>query len=75
MVPMRACMVARLEFINGALSGYRTMFDSSAGSFCSVLDRLACFGRGFLYCFLSFVDWTLIFGSQCEAYASRKNDD
>jgi hypothetical protein len=51
-------------FANGAFGGLRTVFDGFACSFCTMLNRLPRFGRGFLYSLAGLFDWTLILSAQ-----------
>ena len=51
-------------FANGAFGGLRPMFDGVARGFCTMLNRLPRFGRGFLNRLASFFDWPLILSAQ-----------
>jgi hypothetical protein len=51
-------------FANGAFGGLRPMFDGFARGFCTMLNRLPRFGRGFLNRLASFFDWPLILSAQ-----------
>jgi hypothetical protein len=51
-------------FANGAFGGLGPMFDSFACGFCTMLNRLPRFGRGFLNRLASFFDWPLILSAQ-----------
>jgi hypothetical protein len=51
-------------FANGAFGGLRPMFDGFACGFCTMLNRLPRFGRGFLYGLAGLFDWTLILSAQ-----------
>ena len=53
-------------FANGAFGGLRPMFDGIARGFCTMLNRLPRFGRGFLNGLASFFDWPLILCAQNE---------
>ena len=56
-------------FANGPFGRLRPMFHGFPGGFCTMLNRLPCFFRGFLYGLTSFFDWTLILGAQSERNA------
>jgi hypothetical protein len=51
-------------FANGAFGGLCPMFDGVARGFCTMLNRLPRFGRGFLNRLASFFDWPLILSAQ-----------
>jgi hypothetical protein len=46
------------------------MFDGFARGFCTMLNRLPRFGRGFLYGLASLFDWTLILSAQNQRSAN-----
>ena len=56
-------------FANGAFGGLRPMFDCFACGFCTMLNRLPRFSRGFLYGLAGLFHWTLILSAQNERSA------
>ena len=58
------------SFANGTFGGLRPMFDGFAGGFCTMLNRLPRFGRGFLYGLAGLFDWTLILSAQNQRNAN-----
>ena len=57
-------------FANGAFGGLRPMFDGVARGFCTMLNRLPRFGRGFLYGLAGLLDRTLILSAQNQRSAN-----
>ena len=59
------CITRILQaFANGAFGGLRPMLDGFPRGFCTMLNRLPRFGRGFLHGLASLFDWTLILCAQ-----------
>jgi hypothetical protein len=57
-------------FANGAFGGLGPMLDSFACGFCTMLNRLPRFGRGFLYGLAGLFDRTLILSAQNQRSAN-----
>jgi hypothetical protein len=57
-------------FANGAFGRLRPVFDGFACGFCTMLNRLPRFGRGFLYGLAGLFDWTLILSAQNQRNAN-----
>ena len=49
---------------DGTFGRLRPVFDGFACGFCTMLNRLPRFGRGFLHGLASLFDWTLILCAQ-----------
>ena len=56
-------------FANGAFGGLGPMFHGFTRGFCTMLNCLPRFGRGFLDRLASLFDWTLILSAQNERSA------